>query len=216
MNQWLLWQEKFRALKPREKLITLYGAVLLCLWLFLLQWLLPGLEQQWKDQQQVQSLTSQFNANQQLIQTLTQQEGVDPDLSLREKIQQLEQEELQLQQRISALTSYFIGSERMAVVLQDVLKSSDEVVVKQVKVTPPVPLTFADSASEQKAVVYRHSTVVVLAGTYPALTEVLRRLDQLPWSLGWQQLEYKVTDYPNAELTLDLLTVSDNESYIKL
>ncbi|MFC4653420.1 hypothetical protein ACFO3I_00135 [Rheinheimera marina] len=216
MSLWLQLQEKFRALKPREKLITLYGVVLLCLWLFLLEWIIPNLEQHHKDQQQLINLNSQLANNAKLIQTLTQQEAIDPDASFKEKIRQLEQEEQQVQQRISALTSYFVGSERMAVVLQDVLKSSDDVSVKSVKATPPVPLSFADGGLEQKALVYRHSTQVVLVGSYPALNAVLHRLDQLPWSLGWQQLEYKVTGFPTAELTLDLLTVSDNESYIKL
>ena len=57
---------------------------------------------------------------------------------------------------------------------------------------------------------------MVLTGSYFALTAVLERLDALPWSLGWQSIDYKVTEYPDAELTLHLLTVSDHESYIKL
>ncbi len=216
MSAWQQLSERFRALKEREKYTAFIGALLLCLWLFMLQLLVPAFEELRKKEQQITSATMTIQQNSNTLVALQQQVGVDIDQSYKTELDQLKQQEQQLQQQIAQLTSYFVGSERMALVLQDVLKSSNNVKMKSLTAHPPEPLTFADQGSDNKAVIYKHSTIVVLTGDYFALTAVLERLDALSWSLGWQSIDYKVTEYPNAELTLHLLTVSDNESYIKL
>jgi MSHA biogenesis protein MshJ len=216
MTAWQQVSARFRALKEREKYTAFIGALLLCVWLFMLQLLMPAYEEMRKVDQQINSVMQARQQQSAALLTLQQQDGVDVDDSYRQGIEQLKQQEQQLQQQISGLTSYFVGSERMTLVLQDVLKSSNKVKIKSVIAQPPVPMTFAEQGTDNKAVIYQHSTMVVLAGDYFALTTVLQRLDALSWSLGWQSIDYKVTEYPNAELTLHLLTVSDNESYIKL
>jgi MSHA biogenesis protein MshJ len=216
MNLWQQLSQRFSALKEREKYIAFISAVLLVIWLFMLQLLLPAFEQLNKTDQQIASTTKTIKQQNSSLADLRQQDGVDPDAGYKQELQVLQQQEQQLQQQIAQLTSYFVGSERMALVLQDLLKSSKNVKMKSVTSHPPEPLTFSDQKSDHKAVIFKHSTVVVLTGDYFALTAVLEKLDALPWSLGWQSLDYKVTDYPDAELTLHLLTVSDHESYIKL
>lgn len=216
MSAWQQMSERFSALKEREKYTAFIGALLLSLWLFMLQLLVPAFEELRKVEQQITSATMTAEQQSNTLVALQQQAGVDIDANYRVELESLKHQEQELQQQISKLTSYFIGSERMASVLQDVLKSSNNVKMKSVIANPPVPLTFSELGTDNKAVIYQHSTVVVLTGNYFALAAVLERLDTLSWSLGWQSIDYKVTDYPDAELTLHLLTVSDNESYIKL
>ncbi|WP_127025991.1 hypothetical protein [Rheinheimera mangrovi] len=216
MSAWQQMSDRFSALQEREKYTALAGALLLSLWLFMLQLLVPAFEELKKADQQIASATAMLQQQNTTLTTLQQQAGIDIDANYKLELQSLRHQEQDLQQQISKLTSYFIGSERMASVLQDVLKSSNNVKMKSVIANPPVPLTFSEQGTDNKAVIYQHSTVVILTGNYFALTAVLERLDTLPWSLGWQSVDYKVTEYPDAELTLHLLTVSDNESYIKL
>jgi MSHA biogenesis protein MshJ len=216
MSAWQQMSERFSALKEREKYTAFIGALLLALWLFMLQLLVPAFEELRKVEQEIASATMTVQQQSNTLIALQQQAGVDIDANYKVELESLQHQEQELQQQISKLTSYFIGSERMASVLQDVLKSSNNVKMKSVIAKPPVPLTFSEQGTDNKAVIYQHSTVVVLTGNYFALAAVLERLDTLSWSLGWQSIDYKVTEYPDAELTLHLLTVSDNESYIKL
>lgn len=223
MTPWQQWQARFKTLKPREKWSALGGISFLVVWFFLLQWLMPNLDLLAKEQKKIQQLQSQFSANEALLATLHQQQAIDPNAHIRESIAKLRLQEQQLQSQISSLTQYFMGSEKMTVVLQDVLKGGVGVRVKSVKVATPEPLNFflqAQKSNEpsQSSVpsVYQHRTFVVLEGNYQALTAVLHQLDRLPWALGGQNLQYKVTRFPLAELTLELVTVSEYESYIKL
>lgn len=216
MSSWQQMSERFRDLKDREKYMTFFGSLLLMLWLFFVQFIEPQIQDLTKTKAQFLAGTTSLQQQARILESLQQQKGVNLDASYTKEIEQLQRQELELQEQVSKLTSYFVGSERMALVLQDVLKSSHKVKIKSVVANPPVPLTFADQGSDNKAVIYQHSTLVVLSGDFFALSAVLRELDNLKWSLGWQSLDYKVSDYPSADLTLHLLTVSDNESYIKL
>lgn len=216
MSAWQQMTERFRSLKEREKYMTFVGSLLLVFWLFFIQILDPLVQDLIKAKTQLIAATKSQQQQASILTNLHQQAGIDLDANYAREVEELQKQELQLQEQVSRLTSYFVGSERMALVLQDVLKSSNKVKIKSVVANPPVPLTFADQGSDNKAVIYQHSTLVVLSGDFFALSTVLRELDNLKWSLGWQSIDYKVSEYPSAELTLHLLTVSDNESYIKL
>lgn len=216
MSAWQQLSERFSQLKERERYTALLASVFITAYLLIMQFVLPEFEQWQKLTQQWQQASASIQQQQKVLTELQQQSAVDADAEYLREVEDLQRKEQALQQQIAQLTSYFIGSERMALVLQDVLKSSNKVKISSVTAQPPVPLTFADSGSDNKAVIYQHSTLVVLTGDYFALAEVMAKLDNLKWSLGWQSVDYKVLDYPSAELTLNLLTVSDNESYIKL
>lgn len=216
MSAWQQMSERFRGLKDREKYMVFFGSLLLVFWLFSSQIIAPIVQDLTKAEKQLAAVIKSQKQQLSILDSLQQQANVNLDASYAREVEELQRQELDLQEQVSSLTSYFVGSERMAQVLQDVLKSSNNVKIKSVMANPPVPLTFADQGSDNKAVIYQHSTLVVLSGDFFALSSVLRELDNLKWSLGWQSLDYKVSDYPSAELTLHLLTVSDNESYIKL
>ncbi len=78
-------------------------------------------------------------------------------------------------------------------------------------------LTNTDTLSQNDdAVLYQHAATIKLAGTYQQLHQYLTMLEQSPWQLFWDQLDYKVTHYPNAEIVLHVHTISTNEYWIGL
>ena len=128
MSAWQQMSERFSALKEREKYTAFIGALLLALWLFMLQLLVPAFEELRKAEQQITSATMTTQQQSNTLIALQQQAGVDIDANYKVELESLQHQEQELQQQISKLTSYFIGSERMASVLQDVLKSSNNAV----------------------------------------------------------------------------------------
>ena len=82
MSAWQQLSERFSALKEREKYIALIGALLLSLWLFMLQLLVPAFEELSKVEQQITSATLTIQQNSNTLTALQQQAGVDIDLSL--------------------------------------------------------------------------------------------------------------------------------------
>lgn len=78
-------------------------------------------------------------------------------------------------------------------------------------------LTNTEKTSENDdAVLYQHAATVKLVGTYQQLYQYITMLEQSPWQLFWDQLDYKVTQYPHAEIVLRVHTISSNEYWIGL
>ena len=71
--------ERFSALKEREKYTALMGALLLSLWLFMLQLLVPAFEELRKVEQQISSATLTAQQHSNTLTALEQQAGVDLD-----------------------------------------------------------------------------------------------------------------------------------------
>ena len=64
----------------------------------------------------------------------------------------------------------------------------------------------AEHASAAK--VYKHLVTLELSGTYFSVIAYLQRLENLPWRLYWQFLDYRVSDYPNAIIYVGVYTLS--------
>ncbi len=73
-----------------------------------------------------------------------------------------------------------------------------------------------EKTSEPQSILYEHATIIKLTGTYQQLYQYLLALEQSGWGLFWDKMYYTVTDYPQAEITLRVHTISTNEYWIGL
>lgn len=63
---------------------------------------------------------------------------------------------------------------------------------------------------------YKHSTIMKLSGNYQQLYHYLLNIEQSKWNLYWDSLEYQVNDYPYAEITIRVYTISTDKHWIGL
>jgi MSHA biogenesis protein MshJ len=59
----------------------------------------------------------------------------------------------------------------------------------------------------------RYQMQLQLEGNYLATLRYLRALEGLPWKFFWQGVDYEVTEYPNARITIDLYTLGMQERH---
>ncbi len=70
--------------------------------------------------------------------------------------------------------------------------------------------------TNSRTLLYKHSTTMTLSGTYQQLYQYLRTIEQSKWRLYWDKLDYQVTQYPNAEITIRVHTISTDKYWIGL
>ena len=63
---------------------------------------------------------------------------------------------------------------------------------------------------------YRHGVEIRLEGSYGQLQAYLAQLEKLQQKLLWGKLEYRVIDYPKAELTLTVYPLSPDRTWLAL
>ena len=62
--------------------------------------------------------------------------------------------------------------------------------------------------------VYMHGMSIEFEGNYFNTLDYIKALEKLPWQLYWGGIEYKVTAYPLAHITLLVYTLSLSEGWI--
>lgn len=199
------------ALSLRERVLVLVaGAALM---------LLPGyslwLEPAWLQWQQLQHRERELSQSlQQLQQENLARQGRlsgDPSQPLRVQFSSLEQRLQQLDQRLRQQTLDLIPAEQMPLVLERVLASSGHLKLVTLTSLPPEPLLAGSKLSN----LFQHGLRLQLEGSYFELFHYLRALEGLPERFYWRSLDYRVTQYPNAQVTLELYTLSTSKEFIR-
>jgi len=218
MSQWQQYSERFLTMQLRERVLIGYGSALLVLWLGMLYLVQPLWQMHQQLQQQNRSSLQQITGLQQQIDEVQRALMVDPDLQLQQNIDQMQQEEQQLLTQIRSVTGRYISGEQMVQLLQDVLNQQQSIRLVALENAPAraVMLPGATPETLETPLLYRHSTQLTFTGPYSGLQQLLQRLEQLPWQLHWRRLDYQVKEYPLGQLQLELETVSENDSYLKI
>ena len=216
MKQWQLLNERFNQLQQREKLLLWASSLLLTLWLSAIYWLQPMWQMQLSSEKQLHSLQRQQLDAQQLSAGLRQQVSTDMADDYRQRIDALQRQQQQLSEQIRLSASHFIGAEQMVTLLQNVLQSSRGVQLKSLHSAPAEPVKLQGQSETDTTLLYQHKLTLTISSSYANLYQVLQRMEQLPWLVNWAALQYQVTEHPQADMTLELITVSENEDFIRL
>lgn len=138
----------------------------------------------------------------------------------------------QLDQHLLNQTEKLVSPSEMSEVLEGMLEQKPAMIVKRIEALPAEPMLLpgtepdaptgplkpmqqgtADSLQEN-AGVYRHGMRIELEGRFEDVVSFLESMEELPWSLFWDQLHYEVTEYPYAHVILVVNTLSTREGWI--
>jgi MSHA biogenesis protein MshJ len=227
MNRWQQLCEQYMQLQLRERRLIFFAVLAMLLWVGTLSVAEPLWRSLQASQQQQKMTLGQMAQLQQQVDAVLQVLNSDPNEQVRSQIAERQQQREQLNQQIKQLTGRYVSPEQMLPLLQDVLKSSPGVKLAQMRslkpevvqlgAPAPAPATQATTTPSATAPqLYLHKTEIIFSGQYAQLQQLLQKLELLPWQLHWHQLEYKVSEHPQAELRLELETVSEQAEYLRI
>ncbi|WP_133405658.1 type 4a pilus biogenesis protein PilO [Parashewanella tropica] len=207
------WQDKFAQLTLRERVLIAASSGILLLWLCSLP--VEHLYQKWCDQKQAyKELEQQNQLSNQLIQTYRQRLETDPNQDYRAQIQALEEQQNALNERLEGQLVDMVSATYMPTLLKDILSKTTNVKLTGLTTVAPVPVLSLDDSSSEN--LYRHGLQLKLTGDYFGFIKFVSAIDALPNKLYWKRVNYKVTQYPKAEIELELETVSINKELIRV
>lgn len=169
---------------------------------------------------------------------------VDPDKDTRAHLAALHANTAELGASLRAMQNGLVEPERMAPLLETMLKANGRlqlVGLKTLPVTvmngqppaaapadlqalqpgmtnlarPPAPGAPAPAAPPA-ALLYRHGVEVTVRGNYLDMVDYLTTLESMPARLFWGSAELTVEQYPNSRLRLTVYTLSLDEKWMKL
>ncbi|MDD1792062.1 type II secretion system protein M [Enterovibrio sp. ZSDZ42] len=202
-------KQGFDALSPREQwLIALagWGGILAIGMLLFIEPMTKTLNQLTGQIAQQQQSTQDFLTLNQLKQDKL---SVSPNAELEQKLADLSQELADLDVRMADKVEGLVSADKMAGLMESVLKQSDRLTLLSMTSLPAQQLTHTDDAGY-----FIHPIELTLKGRYFDIVEYLAALEALPVKYYWKQVDYRVTEYPWAEVTLQVYTLGESAVFI--
>ena len=157
---------------------------------------------------------------------------VDPDAASRARLNSINQELGQLGQQLLAIEHGLVPPERIAPLLESILRANGKLKLVSMRTLPVEPLSGPPGAATQAAPVepapgaassaadvpllYRHGVEVTVRGNYLDMVDYMSALEALPTRMFWGRAQLDVEEYPAARLTLTLHTLSLDRQWMKL
>ncbi len=155
--------------------------------------------------------------------SLQQQLSIDPDAGRKANLAALMAERDRLEEQLREFSSVLVRPEEMNGMLESMLMRHTGLRLLGLKTVAPQSILALENArdGEGKPVersfdLYRHGVEIRLEGNYGQLQAYLSQLEKLQQKLLWGPLKYQVIDYPRAELTLTVFTLSPDRTWLAL
>ena len=214
---WVKYQAQFAALQKREKYSTLFVGLFIVIYLGLWFVIFPQQDAVIKVNVKQNSIYQELQQTNTQLSMLNQALNYDYTRVLRGQIEQTKEELGVVNNQLNSFSQGFIAAKKVPAVLKDLLIDNSDVQVVSFKVKPAKGIDV-DKLGEHDAqtLFFEHQMVVTLQGSYFSLQQYLAALKSNQSKLLIQEFSYQVQVHPQAELTLQIATVSANEKFIAL
>jgi len=223
-QQWDMYCEKVSQLQMREKYMLLGIGLFLILYLIVWFVISPLHSEIAKSKKQIkqnhQSLTQAKTKTDMFSNALTQ----DYTLQLRNELEKSKLALKGIDQDLSHFSQGFIPPYKMAQVLKQLLAVNQSLQLKSFGLEAVKSIVIGKETKEDKTqknknmevAFYEHGMSLTIVGDYFSLLNYVKSLRKIKEKLFVSQFQYKVMEYPKAELKLVISTVSADEKFIAL
>jgi MSHA biogenesis protein MshJ len=155
----------------------------------------------------------------------------DPDAATRQRLAAVKADTARLTDSLRAMQKGLVPPERMARVLDTLLRANGRLQLASMKTLPVAPLADlaaaaspgtpakdakAPGAAAPAGPLYRHGVEIAVRGNYLDLVNYMTALEAMPTQLFWGKAQLDVEQYPTSRLTLTLYTLSQDPKWMKL
>ncbi|MCI2282832.1 hypothetical protein L3081_04705 [Colwellia sp. MSW7] len=236
-KQWQEYSDNYLNLTPREQYLIILTGLVAIIFITFYFFIDANIVENRKSVQQIVQLRA---SNQTLQITNTEmQEALqrDPNEDTKNQIAQYEAKLAKVDEKLLTLTSDLISPVQMRYALLDLLKLEKNVSLLSFELLGAQPLlsnlSSGSSTSPQNRSsdtsaalslennqlpagvnLYRHGFKIKLSGSYFDLQSYLSRLEQLSWKFFWQDFNFKLIEYPNSELEIQMYSLGTKKEFV--
>jgi len=225
-QQWQAFAARVDALSQRERIMGFAGAAALLVFAVHVSVIGPLLrKQELLRSQVIQQQNNIAGINEQIAQKL-QEAAADPDAPLRARLAAVRDESKRLNERLRAMQKGLVAPERVAPLLESILRANGRLKMVSVRTLPVEPLSGTgarksaagapDASTTKRELLFRHGVELSVRGSYLDMVDYMTALEGLPTQLFWGKAQLEVEEYPSVRLTLTLYTLSLDEKWMKL
>ena len=225
-EKWQSLEQQFQSITPREQyLIILTGlfVIMFALFNFVID---ENLQTITKQKNNIKNTQTAIQSKKTTINVLEEALQTDPNQSVNQQIKTYQQLMSDVDTNLMLLASDLINPVQMRYALSDVLTANRKVSLLSFEMFEPLPVDLGSKAASnandgapetvqpQTLMLYKHGIKLTLSGSYFELHDYLAQLEQLKWKFFWQRFNYEITGYPDAELVIEMYSLSTKKEFI--
>jgi MSHA biogenesis protein MshJ len=233
-QQWLKLAARIDGLSQRERIMAFAASAAALVFVAQTTMIGPLLrKQELLRTQVIQQQNNIAGINAEITQKLQEAEA-DPDAPVRARLQAAREESAGLTESLRAMQKGLVAPERVAPLLESILRANGRLKMVSVRTLPVEPLSAigakqgagdgvpaataaAVTGSKPKhELLFRHGVELTVRGSYLDMVDYMSALEALPTQLFWGKAQLDVEEYPSVRLTLTLYTLSLDEKWMKL
>jgi MSHA biogenesis protein MshJ len=211
---------KVDGLSLRERAMIFAAAAFTVVSLMNTFFLNPLLAQQKRLSSQVVQQQEKMKETQAQLAALIQAKQADEHAPQREHIKTLRRQLAEGDTFLKSTQDKLVPPEKMALLLEQVLNKNTHLQLMALN-TLPVTLFIEPAADTAMATslekqIFKHGVQMTVRGNYADLMQYLTALEKMPTQMFWGMAKLSVIQYPNAELTLTLYTLSLDKTWLQV
>ncbi len=220
-ERWNKFVSKVDGMSLRERALIFAAAAFALVSMINAFFLEPLLVQQKRLSSQVVQQQEKMKEVQAQLNALLEAKQADEHAPQRERIRQLREQIAQGDAYLNDTRDKLVPPEKMAQLLEQVLGKNTRLQLVALN-TLPVSLFIeptagaATKASAQERQIFKHGVQMTVRGNYADLLQYLSALEKLPTQMFWGMAKMNVVQYPNADLTLTLYTLSLDKTWLQV
>lgn len=197
-------QKRVNRLPLLGRVLTLLGSLLVIFIVWFIFFQIPLLREENNYLQRVKALEEQAITNETEAGNILSNVSGDKHSQQRKE---LFEEANKTDQYLNILKGEIIPPQEMSSVLREVLDKVQGLKLIGFKIKPKRTLVNLGENSETKISLYEQDVEMRLSGTYFENLNYLNYLENLRWRFFWNDIEYTVNKYPQAQITIKLHTL---------
>jgi len=229
INQyWVRMRDKIDDLSLRERALIFAATAFILVSLVNALLLDPPLAQQKILSGQIVQQQEKMKEIQAQLEALMQAKRSDENSPIRQHLQHIKQELSESGIYIKGLHDRLVPAEKIPDLLEQVLKRGGSLQLVNLKTLPLTPLMEKDAdkkdtggayaapaaAAEGGRQIFKHGVQITVRGSYLDMLNYLVALEHFPSQMLWGMAQMKVVQYPVAELTLTVYTLSLDKTWL--
>ncbi|MEW5888819.1 MAG: type II secretion system protein GspM [Pseudomonadota bacterium] len=231
-----LWQrhaDRYDALTRRERLMVLVAVLAVIVVTAYVIALEPAVARQRAARRLLDQHQAELRNLREQLRT-TQAQVKDPDAANRRQLEMIRHRMAEIDERLRRMESTLVSPERMAALLEEVLRRNRNLELISLRNLPATGLLrgedgiAAGSSRDDKdgrpgpapgtaahdGVLFRHGVEITVAGSYADLLAYLAELERMPQRLLWSSLKLTVEEHPRVRLTFIVHTLSPDKAWL--
>ena len=244
-EQWTKLTARIDALSLRERVMVFAACAGVIVFLMHFFALGPQLRKQDALHAQITQQNNNIEGIDNEIRARVEAAQTDPDAAERTRLAAVRKETEELSLQLRAMQNGLVAPERMAPLLDSILRANGRLSLVSVRTLPPesvleagrraagatpdaaaaAPAPAAAGAAPAAAqnatpgtaeLLYRHGVEITVRGSYLDMVDYMNTLESLPTQLFWGRAQLEAETWPSSRLTLTLYTLSLDRKWMKL